>query len=81
MVFPTKHAIGLKSDTGIEVLIHVGLDTVKLNGDGFELFVTDGQKVKRGDTLLKADLVQIEGQVPSVITPVVFTSNGARDYT
>jgi len=74
MVFPTKHAIGLKSDTGIEVLIHVGLDTVKLNGDGFDLFVTDGQKVKRGDALLKADLVQIEGQVPSVITPVVFTS-------
>ena len=48
MIFPTKHAIGLKSDTGIEVLIHVGLDTVKLNGEGFELFVTDGQKLSVG---------------------------------
>lgn len=81
MVFPTKHAIGLKSDTGIEVLIHVGLDTVKLNGEGFDLFVTDGQKIKRGDALLKADLVQIEDQVPSVITPVVFTSLMGQEIT
>ncbi|MFM9534317.1 N-acetylglucosamine-specific PTS transporter subunit IIBC [Lysinibacillus sp. IITD104] len=81
MVFPTKHAIGLKSDTGIEVLIHVGLDTVKLNGEGFDLLVTDGQKIKRGDALLKANLVQIEDQVPSVITPVVFTSLMGQEIT
>lgn len=81
MIFPTKHAIGLKSDTGMEVLIHVGLDTVKLNGEGFDLFVTDGQKIKRGDALLKADIIQIEGQVPSVITPVVFTSLMGQEIT
>ncbi|WP_249728392.1 PTS sugar transporter subunit IIA, partial [Bacillus paralicheniformis] len=55
MIFPTKHAIGLKSDAGLELLIHVGLDTVKLDGKGFDLFVTDGQKIQRGDMLLKAD--------------------------
>ncbi|MEY9974145.1 glucose-specific phosphotransferase system IIA component [Lysinibacillus sp. RC46] len=42
MIFPTKHATGLKSDTGVEILIHVGLDTVKLNGEGFELIVSEG---------------------------------------
>lgn len=81
MIFPTKHAIGLKSDTGIEVLIHVGLDTVKLNGEGFELFVMDGQTIKRGDALLKADIAQMKDQVPSVITPVVFTSLMGQEIT
>lgn len=74
MVFPTKHAIGLKSDTGVEVLIHVGLDTVKLNGEGFTLHVEEGQLVQRGDHLLSVDLAAIKPQVPSIITPVVFTS-------
>ncbi|MFL1996063.1 N-acetylglucosamine-specific PTS transporter subunit IIBC [Lysinibacillus irui] len=81
MIFPTKHAIGLKSDTGVEVLIHVGLDTVKLNGEGFELFVTDGQTIKRGEALLKADIAHIKDQVPSVITPVVFTSLMGQEIT
>lgn len=81
MIFPTKHAIGLKSDAGLEVLIHVGLDTVKLDGKGFDLFVTDGQKIQRGDMLLKADINQIKDQVPSVITPVVFTSLMGQEIT
>ncbi len=81
MIFPTKHAIGLKSNTGVEVLIHVGLDTVKLNGEGFELFVTDGQTIKRGEALLKADITHIKDQVPSVITPVVFTSLMGQEIT
>ncbi|WP_341302590.1 N-acetylglucosamine-specific PTS transporter subunit IIBC [Lysinibacillus sp. FSL H8-0500] len=73
MIFPTKHAIGLKSDTGLELLIHVGLDTVKLNGEGFDMFVLDGQTIKRGDALLKVDIARIQDQVPSMITPVIFT--------
>lgn len=81
MIFPTKHAIGLKSNTGVEILIHVGLDTVKLNGEGFELFVTDGQTIKRGEALLKADITHIKDQVPSVITPVVFTSLMGQEIT
>ena len=73
-VFPTKHAIGLETDTGVEVLIHVGLDTVKLNGEGFELLVEDGQLVQRGDALLKIDLEYIGANAPSIVTPVIFTN-------
>ena len=55
MIFPTKHALGIKSNDGIEILIHVGLDTVKLEGKPFNLFVTEGQKVKQGDKLMEID--------------------------
>ncbi|MGE7926459.1 N-acetylglucosamine-specific PTS transporter subunit IIBC [Lysinibacillus xylanilyticus] len=74
MIFPSKHAIGLKSDTGVELLIHVGLDTVKLNGEGFETLVTEGQLIQRGDRLLKVDFENIKDKVPSIVTPIVFTS-------
>ncbi|KMY32722.1 PTS N-acetyl glucosamine transporter subunits IIABC [Lysinibacillus xylanilyticus] len=74
MIFPSKHAIGLKSDTGVELLIHVGLDTVKLNSEGFETLVTEGQLIKRGDRLLKVDFENIKDKVPSIVTPIVFTS-------
>ncbi|GLC88823.1 N-acetylglucosamine-specific PTS transporter subunit IIBC [Lysinibacillus piscis] len=74
MIFPTKHAIGLKADTGVEILIHVGLDTVKLNGEGFETLVTDGQIIQRGDALIKVDLASIKTLVPSLVTPVIFTN-------
>ncbi|UZM97181.1 PTS glucose transporter subunit IIA [Lysinibacillus sp. MHQ-1] len=61
MIFPTKHAIGLKSETGVELLIHVGLDTVTLNGEGFDMLVSDGQTIKRGEALLKADITKNKG--------------------
>ncbi|WOV84209.1 N-acetylglucosamine-specific PTS transporter subunit IIBC [Sporosarcina jeotgali] len=73
-VFPTNHAIGLETDTGVEVLIHVGLDTVKLNGKGFELLVENGQLIQRGDALLNIDLDYIKANAPSVVTPVIFTN-------
>ncbi|MFC4712911.1 N-acetylglucosamine-specific PTS transporter subunit IIBC [Planococcus dechangensis] len=73
-VFPTKHAIGIETDTGIEILIHVGLDTVKLDGEGFELFVEQGQLVQRGDKLLKLDLKFLDANAPSLATPVIFTN-------
>lgn len=81
MLFPTKHAIGLKSETGVEVLIHVGLDTVTLNGEGFDVQVTDGQKIKRGDVLMTIDFDAIAPKVPSIITPVVFTSAIGQSVT
>lgn len=56
MIFPTKHAIGIVSDNGLEILIHIGLDTVKLDGQGFETMVEVSQIVQRGDTLIKVDL-------------------------
>ncbi|PHV69458.1 PTS glucose transporter subunit IICBA [Sporanaerobium hydrogeniformans] len=71
-VFPTKHAVALKTDAGYEVLLHFGLDTVTLKGEGFTSHVHQGQKVKPGDLLLTADIDRIKEKVPSLITPIVF---------
>ena len=71
LVFDTKHAIGLTTDSGVEMLIHVGIDTVNLNGEGFTALVTTGQKVKKGDPLLKIDLDYLKSHAPSVATPVL----------
>lgn len=56
LLFPTRHAVGIQSDTGVEVLIHIGINTVQLEGEGFEAYVSQGDRVKRGDRLIKADL-------------------------
>lgn len=73
-VFPTKHAVSVKSADGREILIHVGLETVTLNGEGFTSFVSDGQRVQKGQKLLEADFEFIKEKVPSIITPVIFTN-------
>lgn len=73
MIFPTKHAIGLVSDSGLELLIHIGLDTVKLNGEGFTLHVEEGQEVKQGDLLINFDLDYIRKHAKSDITPIIVT--------
>ena len=78
-IFPTKHAISLKSKQGREILIHVGLETVQLNGDGFTPLVMDGQKIKKGQELLKVDFDAIKEKVPSILTPVVFTNLGENE--
>lgn len=74
VLFPTKHAIGLLSKQGMELLIHIGIDTVQLNGEGFEAFVEQGQKVKKGDKLVYADLKRIEEKGFSTQIPVVVTN-------
>ncbi|CAC9337550.1 PTS system transporter subunit IIABC [Staphylococcus aureus] len=73
MIFPTKHAIGLVSDSDLELLIHIGLDTVKLNGEGFTLHVEEGQEVKQGDLLINFDLDYIRNHAKSDITPIIVT--------
>ena len=70
-VFPTGHAAAVTSDSGAEILIHVGLDTVKLNGKHFTIHAKEGQKVSRGDLLLEADIEQIRAEGYDIITPVV----------
>ncbi|WLD95435.1 glucose-specific PTS transporter subunit IIBC [Alkalihalobacillus sp. AL-G] len=73
-VFPTKHAIGLETKAGREILIHVGIDTVNLKGEGFEVLVEQGDEVKQGQELLKVDLDYIAKHAQSTITPIVFTN-------
>lgn len=73
-LFPTKHAIGITADNGREILVHFGIDTVNLQGEGIEALVKQGDKVKAGQQLLKVDLSSIKGKVPSVITPIIFTN-------
>ncbi|MFS0779860.1 glucose-specific PTS transporter subunit IIBC [Neobacillus sp. 3P2-tot-E-2] len=73
-LFPTKHAIGILSDTGREILIHVGIDTVNLKGQGFETLVSENDIVDQGQPLLKVDLDFIKEHATSIITPVVFTN-------
>lgn len=75
-VFDTKHAIGLTSTQGVEILIHAGIDTVKLGGKGFHVFVENGQKVTRGDKLMEIDLDYIRANAPSDAVPLVFTNLG-----
>lgn len=72
-IFETKHAVGFLTDSGISLLIHVGIDTVKLNGEGFEVLVENGQKVKKGDPMLKLNLDYLKKHAPSVVSPVVCT--------
>ena len=72
-VFDTKHAIGYMTDSGISLLIHVGIDTVKLNGEGFEVLVENGQKVKKGQPMLKLGLDYLKANAPSLATPVLCT--------
>ncbi len=78
MVFPTKHAYGIKSDEGIELLIHIGLDTVSLDGNGFTSKIVQGAKVKRGEQLAKVDFdfIKKQGLDPTVIMVVTNT----KDY-
>lgn len=73
-VFPTKHAVTIESDHGREILIHLGVDTVNLKGEGFECFVSEGQKVKVGDKLVKMDVPFIEQNAKSSMPIVVFTN-------
>lgn len=73
--FPTGHAIGITTDSGAEILIHVGMDTVEMNGDGFEPQKSQGDKVKKGDLLLKFNIDKIKAAGHPVTTPVIITNS------
>lgn len=75
-LFPTKHAIGLQTDSGREILIHFGIDTVNLKGEGFETLVSENEQVKKGQPLMNVDLDFIAKNATSTITPIVFTNLG-----
>ncbi len=71
--FPTGHAFGLKSMDGTELLIHIGIDTVSLNGQGFQVFVKQGDNVKQGELLVQVDIDYVRAQGICLTSPVIFT--------
>ena len=77
-LFPTKHALGITSDDGVEVLIHIGLNTVQLNGEGFTAYVQQGERVSRGQHLLSFDLAELKDKGYCLQTPVIITNT--NDY-
>jgi len=79
MLFDTKHAVGLMSDDGTEILIHIGVDTVQLEGKPFKSHVAAGDRVKAGDLLITADLAQIEAAGKPTATMVIVTNTD--DYS
>nr|WP_240501930.1 PTS glucose transporter subunit IIA [Bacillus sp. MUM 13] len=74
MVAPTKHAIGLRSNNGVEVLVHIGLDTVKLEGKPFDLTVKEGDKFHQDEVLIEFNKEWIEKQGLKTVTPVIITN-------
>ncbi|MBE5994412.1 MAG: biotin/lipoyl-binding protein [Paenibacillaceae bacterium] len=78
-VTDSRHAIGLTSDQGVELLVHIGIDTVSLGGDGFKLLVKEGQTVKKGDILLSFDMEKIKNAGFDLISPVLITNTPVYD--
>lgn len=74
MTYPSKHAFGIKAISGEEILIHLGMDTVELKGEGFESFVETNDRVKKGQLLCKIDLEYVKDHGKSLVSPVIFTS-------
>lgn len=79
MVFPTHHAYGIKTKKGQELLIHLGLDTVELDGEGFESFVKVGDKIKQGDLIARMDVERVKELGKETISMLIFTSGGNID--
>ena len=73
-LFHTNHALGLTSNDGVELLVHIGIDTVKMNGTGFKPLVKTGDKIKKGQKLIEFDLSLIQSQAKSIISPIVVTN-------
>ena len=79
-IFPTGHAVGIKVDDNLDVLIHFGLDTVKLKGEGFTTHVKQDDVVKAGDLLIEVDIPVVQPQVPSIVTPIIFTTLEGKSF-
>ncbi|MBB6450013.1 PTS system glucose-specific IIA component [Geomicrobium halophilum] len=78
-VFPTKHAVGIETEQGTELLIHIGLETVGMEGDGFEGHVEVNDKVGIGDPLVSFDLEKVQEKAASTVSPIVVTNGQADD--
>ena len=78
-IFKTKHAILLKSDDNLEIIIHIGLETVNLNGEGFEVLINEGEKVTIGKELIKVDFEFIKNKGINTIIPVVIVNHADKN--
>ncbi|WP_059170796.1 PTS glucose transporter subunit IIA [Bacillus sp. FJAT-27445] len=78
-VFPTKHAVGIKAANGAEILLHIGLETVSMKGEGFTAHVREGDKVKAGDKLVTFDMAVVTEKAKSTVTPLIITNSDAMD--
>ena len=75
----TGHAVGITSDKGLEILVHIGLDTVELKGEPYTNHVEDGQKVKAGDLLIDFDIAKIEASGKAIETPILITNHDGKE--
>ncbi|CAH2214646.1 PTS sugar transporter subunit IIA [Tepidibacter aestuarii] len=73
-IFPTNHAFGITTKEGLEILVHIGIDTVNLKGEGFKRILEAGTSVKKGDTVVEADLDYIKNKGKDTITPIIITN-------
>ncbi|GAA3537463.1 PTS glucose transporter subunit IIA [Zobellella aerophila] len=73
-IFETNHAFSIESDSGLEMFVHFGIDTVELKGEGFTRIAKEGQQVKKGDTVIEFDLALLEAKAKSTLTPVVISN-------
>ena len=73
-IFETNHAVSIESDSGIELFVHFGIDTVELKGEGFKRIAEEGQRVKVGDPVIEFDLPLLEEKAKSTLTPVVISN-------
>lgn len=73
-IFPTKHALGIKAKDDIEIIVHIGIDTVNFNGEGFTSLVKQGSKVKAGQPLVKLDISTLKSKNANLVTMVIFTA-------
>ncbi|GGF20639.1 PTS glucose transporter subunit IIA [Halobacillus andaensis] len=74
-LFPTNHAVGLKTKSGVEVLIHIGLETVSMEGEGFTAHISQGDKVRAGDKLISFEKGLVEEKAKSTVTPIIITNS------
>jgi glucose-specific phosphotransferase system IIA component len=74
LVAKTLHAFAVRTEAGAEILVHIGMDTVKLKGEGFTAHRAKGEQVKQGDVIITCDLAQVSPLVPSMVTPVLLTN-------
>ncbi|WP_249869094.1 PTS sugar transporter subunit IIA [Oceanobacillus saliphilus] len=75
-LIPTKHAIGIHAENGAEILIHIGLETVSLDGEGFTAYVGEGDQVKKGDKLIHFEMDIVREKAKSTVTPIIITNTG-----